>query len=346
MPRLGWALWIPLAISSFQRGLAGPACTKKNYQLANCVQLCKSNWGWSGMMMGTDPWGSVMQKTENTDDALDAVISKACGTVADISSTPSSVSSTVPVQSVQPTVVTVTSQTQTAAPSSTSSSASTSTSASATSTQRFLASLSSHSRSTTSTDIVSTPSASPSTVTVQSVTTARPSPTTSSQQPQRPVTTAPANNSPASSGGGTSDGDIQAYLSAHNAVRAQHGAAALSWSDNLASKAQKWANGCKFEHSGGSLGPFGENLAAGTGSAYNIAAAVKSWTDEVSEYNSNNPVPSHFTQVVWKGTSQVGCAVKLCDGIFDASFGKAKYFVCEYQTQGNVIGQFAQNVQA
>ncbi|EDR15062.1 uncharacterized protein LACBIDRAFT_228207, partial [Laccaria bicolor S238N-H82] len=212
--------------------------------------------------------------------------------VSFISSTPSSVSSTVPVQSVQPTVVTVTSQTQTAAPSSTSSSASTSTSASATSTQR-------------------------------------------------PVTTAPANNSPASSGGGTSDGDIQAYLSAHNAVRAQHGAAALSWSDNLASKAQKWANGCKFEHSGAYLAFKTENLAAGTGSAYNIAAAVKSWTDEVSEYNSNNPVPSHFTQVVWKGTSQVGCAVKLCDGIFDASFGVTKYFVCEYQTQGNVIGQFA-----
>ena len=84
MPRLGWALWIPLAISAFHRGLAGPACAKKNYQLPNCVQLCKSKWGWSGMMMGTDPWGFVVQKTENTDDAWDAVISKACGTVAQI----------------------------------------------------------------------------------------------------------------------------------------------------------------------------------------------------------------------------------------------------------------------
>ncbi|KIK04256.1 hypothetical protein K443DRAFT_424528 [Laccaria amethystina LaAM-08-1] len=341
MPRLGWAFWVPLAISSFQRGLAGPACAKKNYQLANCVQLCKSKWGWSGMMMGTDPWGSVMQKTENTDDAWDAVISKACGTVAHISSTPSSVSSAVPVQSVQPTVVTVISQTQTAAPSGTSSSASTSTSASATfstSTQKFLASLSSHYRSTSSTYTISTSSAPPPTVPAQAATT--------SQQPQRPVTAAPADNPPPSSGGGTSDGDIQAYLSAHNSVRAQNGAAALSWNANLASKAQQWANDCNFQHSGGSLGPFGENLAAGTGSAYDIAAAIKSWTDEVSEYNSNNPVPSHFTQVVWKGTSQVGCAVQLCDGIFDPTFGKAKFFVCEYQAQGNVIGQFAQNVQA
>ncbi|KAJ8469139.1 hypothetical protein ONZ45_g16988 [Pleurotus djamor] len=101
-----------------------------------------------------------------------------------------------------------------------------------------------------------------------------------------------------------------------------------------------------FEHSKGTLGAFGENLAAGTGSSYGIESAIKSWTDEVKDYNPNNPVPSHFTQVVWKGSSQVGCALALCDGIFDARFGKAKYFVCEYSAQGNIIGEFAQNVQA
>jgi len=120
----------------------------------------------------------------------------------------------------------------------------------------------------------------------------------------------------------------------------------LTWSDQLASKAQQWANNCKFQHSGGSLGPFGENLAAGTGSSYNIQAAIKSWTDESKDYNPSNPVASHFTQVVWKGSTQLGCAVALCDGIFSASFGKAKYFVCEYSPQGNIIGEFPQNVQA
>ncbi|EIW64740.1 PR-1-like protein [Trametes versicolor FP-101664 SS1] len=149
-----------------------------------------------------------------------------------------------------------------------------------------------------------------------------------------------------SSSGATSQSDIDQYLSAHNTIRAQHGASPLTWSDDLAAKAQQWANGCVFQHSGGTLGPFGENLAAGTGSSYGIASAVKSWTDEVSEYDSSNPVPSHFTQVVWKASTQVGCAVQSCNGIFAASFGPAKFFVCEYSPQGNVIGQFGQNVQA
>ncbi|PBL00780.1 PR-1-like protein [Armillaria gallica] len=153
-------------------------------------------------------------------------------------------------------------------------------------------------------------------------------------------------SSDTSSSSSTSSSDINAYLEGHNTIRAQHGAADLTWSDELAGKAQQWANGCVFKHSGGSLGSFGENLAAGTGSGYDISSAIKSWTDEASSYDPNNPVASHFTQVVWKATSQVGCAVQSCDGIFAASFGKASYYVCEYSPAGNVIGQFAENVQA
>ncbi|KIJ45131.1 hypothetical protein M422DRAFT_29984 [Sphaerobolus stellatus SS14] len=176
--------------------------------------------------------------------------------------------------------------------------------------------------------------------------TPQPAPSQPAEPQPEPTSSALAVAAASSSDGSTSQSDINAYLSAHNTVRAQHGAAALTWSQDLANKAQQWANGCVFKHSGGSLGPFGENLAAGTGSGYGIPQAIKSWTDEVSQYNSNNPQPSHFTQVVWKATTQVGCALQDCDGIFAASFGKAHFYVCEYSPQGNVIGQFPQNVQA
>ncbi|KAG8699844.1 hypothetical protein FRC08_005074 [Ceratobasidium sp. 394] len=140
--------------------------------------------------------------------------------------------------------------------------------------------------------------------------------------------------------------DIAAYLDPHNAARAAHGAAPLTWSDELAAAAQKWANGCVFEHSGGKLGPYGENLAAGSGD-YSPQSGVKAWVDEAPEYRSSSPVPSHFTQVVWKGTSQVGCAVASCNlANFDKQFWPVKFHVCEYSSAGNVIGQFAQNVQA
>jgi len=154
-----------------------------------------------------------------------------------------------------------------------------------------------------------------------------------------------SSGSGSSSGNGSraSDADVQAYLTAHNTIRAQHGAVPVTWSSSAASKAQEWADKCTNQHSGGTLGPLGENLAAGTGT-YTIAEAVKDWTDEVSEYNPNNPTFSHFTQVVWKATTLIGCAVQTCDGIF-AGFGPAQYYVCEYSVQGNVEGEFQTNVQ-
>lgn len=101
-------------------------------------------------------------------------------------------------------------------------------------------------------------------------------------------------------GSGASNEDVKSYLSAHNTVRAKHGAVALKWNNNLAAAAQKWADKCVFKHSGGTLGPFGgmcshispslkseldlscaENLAAGApASTYHIANVVQSWANE------------------------------------------------------------------
>ncbi|KAF7317865.1 PR-1-like protein [Mycena kentingensis (nom. inval.)] len=145
-------------------------------------------------------------------------------------------------------------------------------------------------------------------------------------------------------GSGSSNPNAQQYLDAHNSVRSAHGANALVWDDKLASAAQNWAYNCKFEHSQGAVGPYGENLAAGTGS-YSPAQGVQDWANEASEYNPNNPQFSHFTQMVWKATTNLGCAVATCGGIFDSG-DPAQFYVCEYDPPGNVQGQYAQNVQA
>jgi len=174
----------------------------------------------------------------------------------------------------------------------------------------------------------------------------KPSPTHTTQEskPSPPVENpAPAPPKPSSTGSSstTSSADVAAYLGPQNSLRAKKGAVAFTWNDTLATYAKRVANTCVFEHS---HGPFGENLSAGT-HPFSIAAAIKLWTDEESSYNPNNPQFSHYTQVVWKGSKQVGCAVTTCPTLVDA-FDNGDFYVCEYYPPGNVIGQFPENVEA
>ncbi len=132
------------------------------------------------------------------------------------------------------------------------------------------------------------------------------------------------------------------FIAEHNRVRAKHCAAPLTWSPKLATVAQQWANslrdtGCKFGHSGGQ---YGENLAAGTTGALPPSAVVAMWYDEVKGYSFQQPGFSmqtgHFTQVVWRSTSQVGCGMSQCNG--------NDIWVCEYDSPGNWEGQYREQV--
>ncbi|KAH7915359.1 PR-1-like protein [Hygrophoropsis aurantiaca] len=120
----------------------------------------------------------------------------------------------------------------------------------------------------------------------------------------------------------TASNDIKAYLDAHNHERAKHKAKPLHWDESLARAAQKWADHCKFEHSKGKVGPYGAS----------------------AKYNSEHPQYSHWTQVVWKSTTHVGCAVQTCNGMFEAKYGPAKFYVCEYSPPGNYVNEFSNNV--
>lgn len=130
----------------------------------------------------------------------------------------------------------------------------------------------------------------------------------------------------------------KAILDAHNVDRAAHGVGPLSWDSSAYAYAKN--NADNYDCSGvltHTHGPFGENLAAGFPDG---PSAVKAWYDEGQTYNyQTHNEYNHFTQVVWKGSTKVGCAYKDC-----LAYGWQKYIVCEYSPVGNVIGQSPANV--
>ena len=127
-------------------------------------------------------------------------------------------------------------------------------------------------------------------------------------------------------------------LKAHNKYRSDHDAKALVWDNDAYEYAQN--NADNYDCSGvltHTHGQFGENLAAGFSDG---PAAVKAWYVEGDLYNYQSAnTYNHFTQVVWKSTSKVGCAYKDC-----SSQGWGLYVVCEYDPPGNVIGHSRANV--
>lgn len=136
----------------------------------------------------------------------------------------------------------------------------------------------------------------------------------------------------------------QALLAAHNQYRAQHCAPPLRWSERIAADAQRFAdelaaNGCAFRHSSSD---YGENLMRfSPAGSHDAAYVVETWYREIANYDFNRPVfgmdTGHFTQVVWAGSTELGCGVALCDG--------GETWVCNYSEPGNMRGEFPQNVQ-
>ncbi|CDP12737.1 unnamed protein product [Coffea canephora] len=131
----------------------------------------------------------------------------------------------------------------------------------------------------------------------------------------------------------------QDYLDVHNAARAQVNVGPIAWDDRLAAYAQNYAtqrmNDCQLMHSGG---PYGENLAAGSGD-FTARAAVNLWVNERQyyDYGSNSCTQGkecrHYTQVVWRNSARTGCARVQCTN------SPSWFVICSYDPPGNYIGQ-------
>ena len=162
--------------------------------------------------------------------------------------------------------------------------------------------------------------------------------TTSAASPAADSTT--STSSPAASSTGSSDlsSFASAILQATNEKRALHSAPDLVWDDTVAAYAQAYAD--KYNCASGSLthsgGQYGENLAVGYADG---PSAVDAWYNEVKDYSYLSPSYNHFTQLVWKSTTKLGCAIKDC-----TANNWGHYVICSYDPAGNVVGELAANV--
>jgi hypothetical protein len=152
---------------------------------------------------------------------------------------------------------------------------------------------------------------------------------------------------------GRGDGEAQdlsrleaRLLALHNRERRAVGAAPLAWDSALAAAAAGYGPALerlgKLAHSpAGSRRGQGENLWMGTRDAYELEEMAGGWAAEKSllrpgifpgvSRSGNWSDVGHYTQMIWKGTARVGCAVH--------KSRKWDFLICRYSPPGNVVGQ-------
>jgi pathogenesis-related protein 1 len=145
----------------------------------------------------------------------------------------------------------------------------------------------------------------------------------------------------------SSDPFADAFVAAHNQHRAHVSPAAnpplpnVTWSNELAAQARAWAERCEFNHSKTDLG---ENLSARTDMA-DPEVIVAAWAAEGENFDykrnrcASGEVCGHYTQVVWRDSTQIGCGMAQCGA--GGPFGDTQWFlwVCNYSPAGNWSGQ-------
>lgn len=131
-------------------------------------------------------------------------------------------------------------------------------------------------------------------------------------------------------------------LDAHNRYRAMHGCPPLKLNAQLDAFAKEWCESLakrnKMEHRPNN--EYGENLYMAENVDVPGELPVKRWYDEIQQYDFNkakfSPNVGHFTQLIWKNTTDVGIAV--------LRQGNQTYVVANYDPPGNFQGQFKEMV--
>ena len=136
-------------------------------------------------------------------------------------------------------------------------------------------------------------------------------------------------------------------LLAHNMERARVNAPPLQWDPALATSAASYgpvlARLGRLEHSPRASRPGQrENLWMGPRGIYSPEQMVGGWIAERAMFRpgvfphvsrtGNWAHVAHYTQMIWKGTTRVGCAIQPA--------GRMEYLICRYSPPGNVDGKY------
>ena len=92
----------------------------------------------------------------------------------------------------------------------------------------------------------------------------------------------------------------------------------------------------------------GQHLFVSGGQPQRAGTIVHNWYKEFLNYDFNKGQPKindlevgHFTQIVWKATTKIGCA--FAEGNWNDIY-PSYYFSCIYFPKGNIPGEYAENV--
>jgi uncharacterized protein YkwD len=144
---------------------------------------------------------------------------------------------------------------------------------------------------------------------------------------------------------------MASILAKHNNARDEVKVGHLSWDDGLATDAQRWADALAAQ--GGPLSHDdpanadhheGENLGKDSPSTASPANSTDRWYAEKAKYdtepnkttyngNPNFASWGHYSQMVWAGTTKIGCGT--------ATSASGRYTSCRYSVAGNTEGQLA-----
>ena len=137
------------------------------------------------------------------------------------------------------------------------------------------------------------------------------------------------------------------YVAFHNKARKEVGVGPVKWSPVLAKYAQAWAD--KLAESGDfkhSRGEYGENIAIRGTPEAPAREAAEAWYEEKPLYTPGTPIPGgdafykagygHYTQMVWKGTTEVGVGRAVYK---TGPYQGQPVFVGSYNPGGNTVGE-------